>query len=188
MILLINICKEKLHFNEFVKPIKDILLMEGFDSYVKDYDNVSQVDLNNADKIIICGTSLLDDEFLDNVDKFKWLLDYKKPVLGICGGMQVIGLVFGGKLKKAREDNRFFKKKEVGFYNENFNEEFLGLKGKVEVYHLHNNYVDFSPDFDISCMGHGIAQAVKHNSLDVYGVLFHPEVRQKDLIRKFCSK
>ena len=36
------------------------------------------------------------------------------------------------------------KKTEIGYFNENFEKEFLGIKGKQQVYHLHNNYVDFS--------------------------------------------
>ena len=91
MILLINICKEKLHFNEFVKPVGDILIREGKKGFIRHYSCLARKDLEKADKVIICGTSLKDDEFLGHIDKFKWLLDFKKPVLGICGGMQIIG-------------------------------------------------------------------------------------------------
>ena len=57
-----------------------------------------------------------------------------KPILGVCGGMQIIGKLFGGKLKK---------KTEIGYYKENFNKNFFGLIGESEVYHLHNYYADF---------------------------------------------
>jgi len=177
MILIINICKEKLHYLEFVKPIKDILYESKIDCYVKDYDKISEIDLKNAKKVIICGTSLKDNDFVKNIDKFDWLLDYDRRILGICGGMQIIGLVFNGKLKKETE---------IGHFIENFKKDFLGLKGKQEVYHLHNYYVKFlSKDFNFFTDGE-IVQAVKHKDKEIYGVLFHPEVRQKDLIKNFC--
>ena len=69
---------------------------------------------------------------------------------------------------------------------ENFSEDFLGLNGENEVYHLHNSYVDFSGlDFEVFTDGK-VSQAVKHKKKNIYGVLFHPEVRGKDLIRNFC--
>ena len=174
MILIINICKERLHYLEFVKPIKDILYRNNVSCYIKDYKNVSEVDLKNADKVIICGTSLFDNDFIKNLNFFNWLLDYDKPVLGICGGMQIIGLVFGGKLKKETE---------IGFFKENLNG-FLGIK-EAEVYHLHNYYVSFNDYFEIFS-NNKIVQAVKHKNKEIYGCLFHPEVRQKDLIKNFC--
>lgn len=180
MILVINICKEKLHYYEFVKPICDV--MEGeVDFFVKNYNDLNKNDLKKADKVIICGTSLFDNDFVSNLDKFEWIKDFDKPILGICGGMQVIGLVFSGKLKRQTE---------IGFYFENFKKEFLGIEGKQEVYHLHNNYVDFNvlKDFIIFAKSDvGVAQAVRYVERSVYGVLFHPEVRNKEMILEFVN-
>ena len=177
MILLINICKEKLHDYEFVKPIEDILKKNRIKYFKKYYEELTKKDLEIVDKMIICGTSLKDDGFLKNLGRFNWLKEHKKPVLGICGGMQVIGLQFGGKLGK---------KTEIGYYLEGFNKDFVGLTGKQEVYHLHNNYVKFSDEF-IEHTNSEINQAVKHKQKEIYGVLFHPEVRQKGLIINFLK-
>ena len=147
------------------------------DFVTKHYLEICKKDLKNADKIIICGTSLNDNEFLKNIDRFEWLKDIDKSVLGVCAGFQIIGKVFGGKLRK---------KTEVGFFYENFKKEFLGLVGKNEVYHLHNNYVLFGKDFEVFNLGK-IAQAVKHKDREIYGVLFHPEVRQKKMVLEFIN-
>ena len=91
--------------------------------------------------------------------------------------MQIISLIFGSKVKK---------KTEIGFYNENFTMPFLGIKGTQEVYHLHHNYCVLPTGF-IEFTKSEVPQAIKHKNKQVYGVLFHPEVRQKEMIFDFCK-
>jgi len=183
MILLINICKEKLHYYEFVKPLEDILKREKIACFIRNYKEVKKGDLEKADKVILCGTSLKDNDFFEdeNLRFFKWIGDFDKPLLGICGGMQVIGKVFGGKIRKEQE---------IGFFQEKFHKDFLGLNGSKEVYHLHNYFIDFNQleDFDSYAVSEKeVIQAVKHKEKNIFGVLFHPEVRQKALIVNFCG-
>ncbi|MDO8467584.1 MAG: hypothetical protein Q7S56_01390 [Nanoarchaeota archaeon] len=175
-ILIINISKERLHYYEFVKPIEDILKNVGVEFYTKHYTKFNDKDLK-ADKIIICGTSLMDNDFIDKIESFKWIEVYKKPILGICGGMQVISLIFNGELGK---------ESEIGLFNENFVKSFLGMKEKKEVYHLHNNYITLPLEFE-QFTSSKIPQAIKHKEKEIYGVLFHPEVRNKSLIENFVN-
>lgn len=179
MILIINLCKEKLHYFEFVKPVEDILRWKGINFKTKHYNDIDSKMIEEADKIIICGTSLKDNDFTKNAGNFSWVKEAGRPVLGICAGMQLIGLTFGGMLKK---------KTEIGFYKEKFGKNFLGLKGEQEVYHLHNYYCSFGEDFEVFCAGNRISQAVKHKTKPIYGVLFHPEVRQKEMIVSFLME
>ncbi|MFA5061184.1 MAG: hypothetical protein WC494_02625 [Candidatus Pacearchaeota archaeon] len=176
MILIINVCKEELHYFEFVRPIEKIVQKEFI---TKHYKELFKSDLEKCDKIIICGTSLKDNEFMKDPSFFNWIKNFQKPLLGICAGFQLIGLVFGGKIRK---------KTEIGFYLENFREDFLGIKNEQEVYHLHKNYIDFSPSKDFKIFSSSqIPQAIKHNQKKIYAVLFHPEVRQKELIKNFLK-
>jgi anthranilate/para-aminobenzoate synthase component II len=194
MILIVNICRERLHKFEFVKPIVDLLKSNGVDCYVKDYKKLSKGDFMNADKIIICGTSLKDEDYLKDYLYFSFVRG-NKPVLGICGGMQLIGMNYDLKSQVDKLDikNNFNhilkKKKEIGFYREKFDGDFLNVgNGKeIEVYHLHNNWVDFSNlnMFEVVCSGNEVVQAVRHKDKEIYGVLFHPEVRQKEMILEF---
>jgi|TARA_Y100000034_G_scaffold135819_1_gene209308 GMP synthase (glutamine-hydrolysing) len=161
MILLINICNEKLHELEFVKPIEDILNKNNIEFKTKHYSKIIKNDLK-SDKIIICGTSLKDNDFLKNLKYFEWLRNFNKSVLGICGGSHIIGLILGNKLKK---------KKEIGLKEINIKKEFLEIKGKRKVYHLHNLQV--------------LPETFNHQNF--YATLFHPEVRNKKLIVNFCN-
>ena len=176
-ILLISTCNEKFHELEFVRPIESILKKEGKACFIKNYKKLTSKDLETADKVTICGTSLKDNEFLKNIDKFSWIKYFNKPLLGICAGMQIISMVFGSKVMK---------KTEIGFYTEEFNKSFLGLKDSQEVYHLHNNCCSLPRDFEEYTKSK-IPQAIKHKQKEIYGVLFHPEVRQKELILSFLS-
>src|SRR3990167_9030459 len=107
MILVIKVNKMKLHDEEFVRPVTNLL--ENFK--VVDYKQLKKEDLNRCDKVIICGTALKDNDYLENLDKFSWLKNFKKPVLGICAGMQIIGLVLGYKIIKNKKigvfENRY---------------------------------------------------------------------------------
>ena len=176
-VLLISICKEKLHELEFVRPIEDILKGNNREYFIKHYKKIRKGDLANSSHAIICGTSLQDNEYVKDISHFLWIQDYNKPVLGICAGMQIISLVFEGTLNSGAE---------IGFYKENFKKEFLSLNGEQEVYHLHNSHSKVPKEFE-KYTDSKIPQAIKHRAKDIYGVLFHPEVRQKELIKNFLE-
>ena len=178
-VLIISVCRDKLHELEFVKPIEDILDRNNIGNFVRGYRDISDADFNITSHIIICGTSLMDNNFMKDIEMFGWLRDCKKPVLGICAGMHIVGAVFGGK---------FLCGKEIGYYHERFEKEFLGLLGEREVWHLHNNYISGWDDFNILCKSGKIVQAVKCKKMEIYCVLFHPEVRNKEIILEFVGK
>ncbi len=175
-LLLLSVCKEDLHNLEFVNPLIEIIKNFKLSFEVKNYKE--KINFENYTHVIICGTSLRDNEFLENINNFLWIKEFKGKILGICAGMEIIGLVFGGS---------FFLKTEIGFYFENFEKNFLGLFEKVQVYHLHNNYVTFDDNFYIFSKNADICQAVKHKEREIYGCLFHPEVRNQEVIRSFIN-
>lgn len=177
MILIISTSKEKLHELEFVKPVEKILRENKMQFFTKHYSKIIDGDLKKAEKIIICGTSLQDNEFVKDIKKFSWIKNYEKSILGICAGMQIISLVHGAKIKS---------KNEIGYYYEFFSKDFLSLEGEHEVYHLHNNYTPLPKDFSSFTDGK-IPQAIKHKTKEIYGVLFHPEVRNRKLIEEFLK-
>jgi GMP synthase-like glutamine amidotransferase len=177
MILIVSTCKEKIHEMEFVRPVEQILNKNNVKFKTIHYSKLKISDINESDKIIITGTSLEDNEFLKNINCFSWIKSINKPILGICAGMQVISLIYNGKPKD---------KKEIGYYKENFTRGFLKLIGEQEVYHLHNNYITLPKEFD-SFTDTKIPQAIKHKEKPIYGVLFHPEVRNEKLIENFIQ-
>jgi GMP synthase (glutamine-hydrolysing) len=177
MILIIKTNKEKLHDYEFVKPIEDILKDNKKEFFTKHYGEVKEEDLKKVGKVIICGTSLKDNNYNKDLKKFDWIKEFDGSLLGICAGMQIVGGVFGCKIKKGGE---------IGYFHERFEKDFLGLNEEVQVYHLHNNYIDVNKDFEVFSSSKFI-QAVKLEKKEIYLTLFHPEVRNKELIKNFIE-
>lgn len=187
-ILLVSTCKEKLHELEFVKPVENILSSENIDFFVKSYKEVSSKDLEKCSKVIICGTSLADFDYFNNISRFNWIKDFNKPILGICAGCQVLINFFNGRLF-VRGKN-ILDRKEIGFVVCNFEKEFLGFTGNHEVYGLHQLGIGIGGKKSLleayGFSNKGI-QAFKHKEKPFYGVLFHPEVRQKKMIAEFVK-
>jgi GMP synthase (glutamine-hydrolysing) len=178
-ILIINLCKERLHYFEFVKPIEDILKKEGkeYETVTKKFDKKI---LKKFSKVIICGTSLQDNEYLEKIKDFEWIKDYNGKLLGICAGMQIICAIFGCKLKKNLD---------IGMKMISIKQNFLGINGWNEVYSLHSNSIveDYHVERKFFIFSQGSIDAIKHREKDIYGVLFHPEARQKEIIKNFVS-
>jgi GMP synthase (glutamine-hydrolysing) len=179
MILIVdmNFKKDSLGFTEFVSPI--VAIVEELDEYfVKHYLEVKQSDIDKCSKIILSGTALKDNVTLSQTEKFEWLKDCDKPVLGICAGMQTTGLVFSARLEACLEIGmtQIATLKANPLFSSTF-----------KAYSLHNFSIQPSATFDVLAESEVCAQAIKHKQKDIYGVLFHPEVRNKEIIQRFIQ-
>ena len=177
MILIIQIQNIPFHYYEFVKPVEDIIKNCDMKFVSLHYKLLTLEILKQSKKIIICGTSLIDNSFLKDEKEFEWIKSYDKPILGICGGMQLLGIVFNEKILKGQE---------IGLTNITYINEFLGENEVKEVYELHNYYVE-TRNFDTYAMSDRYVQAIKHPQKLIYGVLFHPEVRNQEIIQYFIK-
>src|SRR3989338_9677479 len=175
MILLISTCSEKLSEEEFVKPIAAIV---GKDALVMHFSNIKQKNLEDCEKIIICGTALGENEYLKEIIKFQWIKDIKKPILGICSGMQIIALQFGGKI---------IKNKEIGMANIKIKKPNKLFSADFEAYELHGKGLKNLASFKILAESGKGVQAIKHKEKEIYGIMFHPEVRNEQIVKNFLS-
>jgi GMP synthase (glutamine-hydrolysing) len=171
-------CKQKsLGFYEFVLPIVSVI--QEFNGYfVKHYTEVTQDDLNESDSVILSGTPLKDNVTLNQLEKFRWTKTCEKPILGICAGMQTLGLVFGLHLKTCLGIGMT----EIRTLIEN-----PLFCSTFNAYALHNFSVEPSNDFEVLAVSTRCPEAVKHKHRNVYGVLFHPEVRNKEILQRFVN-
>jgi diphthine-ammonia ligase len=181
-ILLVDLCFEKdsLSRHEFVYPIRDTLQKLGFLCNILHYTEVKPPHLANHDKIILCGTALMDNVYAEHLELFSWIMDFKKPVLGICAGMQVISAVYGGSIVP----NRAIGLEEIEVVRDS---SLLGEPRQIEVYHLHN-YAVTLPEGFLQLAGRiGAVEAFRHRTHPTYGIIFHPEVRSRWILERFAN-
>lgn len=180
MILIVDLNwkKDSLGFYEFVSPIK--LIAEELDQcIVKHYLEVTSGDIARCDRIILSGTALKDNVTLSQPEKFEWLKNTDNPVLGICAGMQTVGSVFGLRLTKCLE---------IGMtLMTTLKENSLFSTAPFRAYSLHNYSVGTSAEFEVLAESSKCPQAIKHTQKPLFGVLFHPEVRNEDIIKRFIQ-
>jgi GMP synthase-like glutamine amidotransferase len=179
MILVVdmNSLKNPFGLYEFVLPI--VAIAEELETcVVKHYLEVSEKILNDYNKIILSGSALKDTVTLDQTERFAWLKDFDKPVLGICAGMQTAGLVFDGRLVKCRE---------IGITEIATSKANPLLSSTFQAYALHNYAIMPSDQFDVVAESAKCVHAIKHKQKAIYGVLFHPEVRNKEVLQRFIQ-
>jgi len=177
MILIIDLNAKKgsLGREEFVRPLCSIVgELEQYE--VMHYTEVQPDMVNTYQKIILSGTPLQDNEFRSNIRQFDWIKTCNRPILGIGAGFQVIGLVFNSILLKYSEIGL----EEIKTIKEN-----SLLKSTFQAYVLHNYAIEPSSVFEVIAKSENCVQGIKHKEQELYAVLFHPEVRNKDIVERF---
>jgi len=177
MILLVdmNWKRDSLSYYEFVLPIAQVA--GALDRcMVRHYLEVAAEDLSRCDKVILSGTALKDTATLDQPEKFQWLKETEKPVLGICAGMETIGVVFGMRLIRCLE---------IGMTQISMLKENPLFCGDFKSYSLHSYCVESPGNFYVWAKSTKCVQIIKHKIKPIYGMLFHPEVRNPELIKRF---
>jgi GMP synthase-like glutamine amidotransferase len=173
-----NYKPDSLGFHEFVLPI--VSVVKELDGYVvKHFSELRNSDLNECNGIILSGTPLKDNASLSQPEKFKWIRTCEKPMLGICAGMQTICLAFGLKLKPCLG---------IGMTDITTTTENQLFAGTFKAYTLHNFSVDPEGEFEVLAQSSQCAQAIRHTQRSIYGVLFHPEVRNLEILRRFTQQ
>ena len=100
--------------------------------------------------------------------------------MGICNGMQIIGMTHGCELKEVTEigPTTITKLRDDPLVD--------SLK-KLEVYELHNYCINLPDNFKLLAESDKCIQIIKHKEKSMYGTTFHPEVMNKELITAFSE-
>ena len=173
-ILLISTCKEKLSEYEFVNPIVEII--KSFDYDILNYRNLETINPSFYDKIIICGTSLQDNDYLNYLGDFKKLRTNDNYILGICSGFQIICSMF---------DEKIIIQEEIGMINVRTKIPNSLINEDFQAYNMHNFSVGELNAFNILAKSDNTIQMISHKKLNVFGVSFHPEVRNEQILTNF---
>ena len=181
-IVLLDLACEKDHLSryEFVHPVRQTLQRAGCNCRVMHYTDF-RIDDAEGCGVILCGTALMDNGYAENLSAFSWLADFPGPALGICAGMQVIAAVYGGGIVS---------QPAIGLERIEILEPspLLGEPRAIEGYMLHNYAASLPEGFSLLAGCAGAAQAFRHKSRPIYGIIFHPEVRNRWILEGFACR
>jgi gamma-glutamyl-gamma-aminobutyrate hydrolase PuuD len=148
---------------------------------------------NLFDLLIICGEGDLfsfskkkNDSVRESLEKnlINHFIKKKKPILAICRGMQLINHLYGGSIKKIK-DNSHVRKNHIVFFKEK----------KINTNSYHNYKINkVSKEFNILGMTKDKTVEIIYNKKkNIFCTMFHPERKNIDqkkintLIKKFIN-
>lgn len=172
-------------------------------------NNIRQVkpwmDSVNPDGVILSNGNDLDsvkirDECEQHV--MHWAIGKRKPLLGVCRGLQFVNRYFGGgltlDLNKEVGVNHVARSHTVSVLHPGFSELLKGVSAEASVNSYHNHGVqvgDLAPELTAFAMtADGIVEGIVHDRKSVMAVQWHPERPGNDqvigriLVRKFLQE
>lgn len=112
--------------------------------------------------------------FEDKTDYAPLFQDSTLPILGVCYGMQILGQYFGGTVEKGVQGEYGLAKiKAIG------NFKIDDCPHETSVWMSHSDHVSVLPKGfeEIFKSENGLVAAIKHQTLPILGLQFHPEVQ-----------
>lgn len=163
------------NYDSFTYNIVHAVRELGVEPAVRRNDKITLDEVDNFDKIIISPGPGIPSE----AGILPQLLERyagSKPILGVCLGHQAIGECFGAKLRNLPEVYHGIKS-QISITVPDYI--FAGLPDRIDVGRYHSWVVDKNnlPDcLEVTAVSDdGEIMAMRHRTLDVRGVQFHPE-------------
>ncbi len=129
---------------------------------------------NDCQGIIISGAPILITE-VDNqpyLDQLSWIKEVNIPVLGICFGHQILGLLYEANAARQKEDRDW--QLIESLENHSILEK---LPIEFEMMEDHCESISVPRDFKLLAVSDAcVNEAMYHKSKPFFGVQFHPEV------------
>ena len=163
------------NYDSFVFNLVQYLGQLGAECVVKRNDEVKVSDADDFDGVLISPGHGVPEEAGISMEMIKYCAEKKIPLFGVCLGHQAIAAVFGGAVSRAPEllhgKTSQVHHKESGVFKE------LPSPFTAARYHSLAVERDSVPDvLEITgATESGIVMGLKHKTLPIEGVQFHPE-------------
>ncbi|RLF18033.1 MAG: hypothetical protein DRN06_02535 [Thermoprotei archaeon] len=176
MILVVSTCRFPLSEEEFVRPIVELIEEKGGSYRVRRY--YEEIRFERYSKVIVCGTALRDFDYLNYVENFRGLAEYGGEVLGICAGYQILAVIYGNRLEEVEKIG--VRRVEVVESNP------LTVEREFYAYFLHVYALrEANERLEVLALQGDEIAMFRVSGKDFYGVSFHPEVLNRDIIERF---
>lgn len=164
-----------------------MLVSSGADPFVIRHYDLSALVSDLPAAIVISGNpALIRDTGTSFLVDFEMLRDLTLPILGICFGHQVIGMLYGSEVTLGKEDRG---PRQLEFLQDH--PLFDGLSTDDVFQEDHTEEVALPEHFiHLASSSHCFNEAMMHRELPVYGVQFHPESSGdagRQLLQNFLS-
>lgn len=163
------------NYDSFTYNLSHLVKEAGAEVTVLRNDQFQMEELEQFDKILLSPGPGVPQEaglLLDVIRNYAG----RKPILGVCLGEQAIGEVFGGKLINLTEVYHGIQS-PVKIIADDYL--FNGLPTEIPVGRYHSWVVDnndFPECLQITAVSQeGYIMALRHKTMDVHGIQFHPE-------------
>ncbi|MFI5149824.1 MAG: gamma-glutamyl-gamma-aminobutyrate hydrolase family protein [Bacteroidia bacterium] len=160
----------------------------GFPTKVHPWENIDRGAMHDAKAIIMSGspTYLTEVDHTPYHERCSFIKEIDIPVLGICFGQQVIGILHGAKIYRGpevRAENPIHVLKKDPL--------FTGLDDGVSMNEDHTEGINLPEGFiHLASSATYANEAMKHPTQKIWGIQFHPEVsgdKGLHLFRNFCT-
>jgi GMP synthase (glutamine-hydrolysing) len=155
-----------------MKEIKGNL--QGKDCKVIKLEELEGYNFDSFSAIIISGSRTL----LSEVNKeeylkpFKFIKEINIPVLGICLGHQIIGLLHGAEISHGE---LILREEQIRILKEN--PLFLNLENHSSFTEEHTEFISLPENFELLAKSDSCEnEAMKHPTKSIYSIQFHPEI------------
>lgn len=143
------------------------------ESVVLSLKEIQDRDLKPFSGIILSGAPTTMEEICEPqyLEQFSFLTDIKIPVLGICNGHQVLGILHGANI----QSGKMIKHIETCSIIEQ-NTLFKGIKSPAKFQEDHYAHISVPKDFILLAQSDSCPnEAMQHREKPLFGVQFHPE-------------
>ncbi|MBI3135207.1 MAG: hypothetical protein HYZ14_11085 [Bacteroidetes bacterium] len=174
MVIILNLGSQK------TPQISEVLTSKGIANKIVAENEFSIDEIQNAGALILSGSPVLLSEIPGNayneyLIKYDFIKTLTVPVLGICFGHQLIGILHGSRIGKCTPDRDWQTIKLVSKHSV-----FAGFEHEFQMKEDHQEHITVPPHFihlgtSVICENEAMAHPLKK----MISVQFHPEVSDK---------
>lgn len=175
MVIIINLGSTK------TPQISEVLTAKGIPNKIVSENNFSIEEILNSKALVLSGSPVLlseipGKEYNEYLIKYDFIKSIKIPVLGICFGHQLIGILHGGRIGKCTPDRDW---QTIQVVNPHY--VFSDFDREFKMKQDHQEHVTVPPHFihlgtSVICEN----EAMCHPSKKMISVQFHPEVSEEN--------
>jgi GMP synthase (glutamine-hydrolysing) len=173
-------------FKRFEEIFKSV---ENLEYEIVNFESMRSKNLDEFDLFILSGSpaNLIEKEVDERFkNEMEFIQNIEKPILGICFGHQLIGMAFGFKVRRMKDEKIEWDKKEFKLKIKPFE---LCNKEEIMVEEYHMDEIVYTPElekvFDILASSENCkVQIIRHKRKKIFGLQFHPETDPDSKIKE----